>query len=53
MGIQLKDKPDMLDELFGFNYIPCTMLINPEGKIIANELKQNELEEILSKEIGE
>ena len=53
MGIQLKDKPDMLDELLGFKFIPCTMLINPEGKIIANELKQNELEEILSKEIGE
>ena len=53
MGIQLIDKPYTLDEIYGLKYIPCTMLIDPQGKIIANDLKQNELEEILAKRLGE
>lgn len=35
--------------LFGFDGIPYNILIDPEGKILAKELRENELDEFLSK----
>lgn len=53
MGYQLFDKNSVIRKIYGIGSIPCSMLINPQGKIIANDLRNNDLEDHLSKLIGE
>lgn len=53
VGCQLSDTNDVMAGLYGISSLPCSMLIDPQGKIIANNLRRNELEEKLSKLIGE
>lgn len=53
MGCQLLDTSSIIRKLYGIGSIPCSMLIDPQGKIIANDLRNNDLEENLSKLIGE
>ena len=53
MGHQLFDPSSTIRELYGIASIPCSMLIDPQGKIIANDLRDDDLENILSKKIGE
>ena len=53
MGYQLIDTSSIIRKIYGIPYIPCTMLIDPQGKIIANDLRENDLENQLSKVIGE
>jgi len=53
MGHQLLDKSSIIRKLYGITSVPCSMLIDPQGKIIANNLRRNDLEEKLSKLIGE
>ncbi len=38
--------------LYGFDGIPYNVLIDPQGKIIAKELREDALEEMLSKTLG-
>lgn len=53
MGYQLVDKSSITRKLYGAATIPCNMLIGPDGKIVANNLRGNDLEKKLSKLIGE
>ena len=53
MGCQLLDTSSIIRKLYGIGSIPCSMLIDPQGKIIANDLRNNDLEENLSKLIEE
>ena len=53
LGYQLFDKNSIIRKIYGIGSIPCSMLINPQGKIIANDLRNNDLEDNLSKLIGE
>lgn len=53
MGYQLIDRDSKTRKIYGIASIPCSMLIGPDGKIIANNLRNNDLEENLSKLIGE
>ena len=53
LGYQLFDPSSTIRDLYGIASIPCSMLIDPQGKIIANNLRNNDLEENLSELIGE
>ena len=53
LGYQLFDPSSTIRDLYGIVSIPCSMLIDPQGKIIANNLRDDDLEENLSKLIGE
>lgn len=53
MGLQLIDRDSKIRKVYGIASIPCSMLIGPDGKIIANNLRNNDLEENLSKHLGE
>lgn len=53
IGYQLIDPDSKIRKLYGIASIPCSMLIDPQGKIIANDLRNDDLENILSKKIGE
>lgn len=53
LGYQLFDPSSTIRDLYGIGTIPCSMLIDPQGKIIANDLRNDDLENNLSKLIGE
>ena len=53
MGYQWIDRDSKIRKLYGIGSIPCSMLIGPDGKIVANNLRDDDLENILSKVIGE
>jgi peroxiredoxin len=41
-----------LAELYGVNAIPATFLIGPEGKVVAKDLRGDELQEAVQREVG-
>ena len=45
---ELKGMDSPVSDLYGFDGIPYNVLLNPEGKIIASELRGNEMEEKLA-----
>lgn len=47
----LKGWSSAVVSLFGFDGIPYNILVNPEGKIIATELRENDLIDFLSKNL--
>lgn len=53
LGCQLFDPSSTIRDLYGISSIPCSMLIGPDGKIIDNDLRNDDLENNLSKLIGE
>jgi peroxiredoxin len=53
LGCQLFDPSSSIRNLYGISSIPCSMLIGPDGKIIDNDLRNDDLENNLSKLIGE
>jgi peroxiredoxin len=53
LGCQLFDPSSTIRNLYGISSIPCSMLIGPDGKIIDNDLRNDDLENNLSKLIGE
>lgn len=53
LGCQLFDPSSTIRDLYGISSIPCSMLIGPDGKIIDNNLRNDDLENNLSKLIGE
>ena len=53
VGYQLVDASSTIRELYAIPSIPCSMLIDPQGKIIAHDLRNDDLENHLSKVIGE
>ena len=53
LGYQLFDPSSTIRDLYGIGTIPCSMLIDPQGQIIANNLRNDDLENILSSKIGE
>lgn len=52
LGCQLFDPSSTIRDLYGISSIPCSMLIGPDGKIIDNDLRNDDLENNLSKLIG-
>ena len=52
LGCQLFDPSSSIRNLYGISSIPCSMLIGPDGKIIDNDLRNDDLENNLSKLIG-